>query len=556
MEKEVRLPFIVSGKSIGYFADSNNSTSYQGLFFKKDSWELFKTIDKFISLEGKKLEESDFELYYNYLELKKETGWLEIHLDFRFIHDYDDRGRVYSIYEEGNYLVIHYTKFKDFSLEEVEYETKTYVKGYKEYNYNEEWTKKSYDYDLSRYTKGEFYVNNGLKILPKKGMKIIFEEKGNKLFSKLKFKEKKKNGEISDKYIAFNALETLRIEKPIEGIIAGYPWFYQLWARDELIALKPYIDRDYKFVKNVISRHFERITEEGLLSNRYPESELGSIDAVGWLFKRTKQFIKELRKNKNLANVYKKYELENMLEKSIYTIKKLYESRSNEGLIESKELETWMDTSPDSDKRKGIRVEIQFLYHSMLELCEELSFILGKEESFGSIEFMDLIREKLILNGKLIDGFEEKEKKTLEPIRPNVFISYYINKNLLTKEEWENTFDEVLEECWLEWGGFSSITKNHPYFQSKHTGINNKSYHRGDSWYFVNNIAAMAMKDLNKDKYKYYIEKITKASVKDLKEQGFKNKCSEISSAEIQEAKGCWCQAWSASTLFELILKN
>jgi glycogen debranching enzyme len=90
-------------------------------------------------------------------------------------------------------------------------------------------------------------------------------------------------------------------------------------------------------------------------------------------------------------------------------------------------------------------------------------------------------------------------------------------------------------------------------FQNSHTGINNKSYHRGDSWYFVNNIAAMSLAKLDYNKYKDQIEKIKNASVNEMLYSGFLGQCAELSSAEKQDSSGCLAQAWSASTLSELL---
>ncbi|MFT4311461.1 MAG: amylo-alpha-1,6-glucosidase, partial [Candidatus Woesearchaeota archaeon] len=139
-------------------------------------------------------------------------------------------------------------------------------------------------------------------------------------------------------------------------------------------------------------------------------------------------------------------------------------------------------------------------------------------------------------------------------VRPNVFLAYYFNKDILSKAEWERSFDKVIDVCYLSWGGFSSVSKNDSRFKSFHTGMSNESYHNGDSWFFVNNIAAICMFDLNKEKYSKYVNRIFEASLFERDNFGFLGVCAEISNADSLSSKGCFCQAWSEATLFELSL--
>lgn len=106
---------------------------------------------------------------------------------------------------------------------------------------------------------------------------------------------------------------------------------------------------------------------------------------------------------------------------------------------------------------------------------------------------------------------------------------------------------------WLNWGGLATIDKNHYLFQKKHTGANDLSYHRGDSWYWLNNLAAIVMYRVNKIKYRSKINKILEASVNDLLWMGAVGCSSEISSAEKQTSDGCLNQAWSNAMLIELL---
>ena len=81
--------------------------------------------------------------------------------------------------------------------------------------------------------------------------------------------------------------------------------------------------------------------------------------------------------------------------------------------------------------------------------------------------------------------------------RPNVFLAYYIYPNLLKKTAWNKVFDNALRKLWLPWGGVATIDKDSHLFQGEYTGQDNKSYHRGDSWFFLNNMTAICMRKLD-----------------------------------------------------------
>jgi glycogen debranching enzyme len=105
----------------------------------------------------------------------------------------------------------------------------------------------------------------------------------------------------------------------------------------------------------------------------------------------------------------------------------------------------------------------------------------------------------------------------------------------------------------MEWGGISSIDKNHPLFCSHYTGQTNESYHRGDCWFFVNNIAAIVLSRLDYDHFKYYIEQIAKASSEEILNNGTIGHHAEVSSAVEMTSDGCTAQLWSSAMFIELM---
>lgn len=512
-------------------------TSYQGLYFLDDNLEFFKFIEsinydkELINIEFsdnfvKRIFKDGFDEFYfkeDKLVFKSSFEKNKVTLDFRHVHDFDDKGRIYKLNKENNVLTVNYDKFEDNNLEKKNYSLTLKIKGDFSFEYSENWKKITYEYDLRRGTKAYLFLNDGLTLIGKS-----FE-----ITSNFSIREDVNQG-------VYAPLDNLVFK---QGIFAGLPWFYQYWARDELISIKPYILKNKKnFVKKILLRHLDRIDAEGLVKNRYPESMLGSIDASGWLFKRINECID--------LNFFSKDELKLIYEKNFFCIQNI-QSRVKNNLLYNKFKETWMDTSYNDGGREGFSVEIQFLYFEILKTNSLLSKKLEKQDvSKEKISLLKkAINEVLVQEDVLYDNFNNSLDKTM---RPNVFLAYYINSDLVSKQVWEKTFDNVLNECWLEWGGLASISKKNSLFQETHTGMNNKSYHRGDSWFFVNNIAAISMLKLNKQKYYNYIKTIFDASTFEKNNLGFLGQCAEISNAKNLSSEGSFAQAWSASTLFEL----
>jgi glycogen debranching enzyme len=208
-----------------------------------------------------------------------------------------------------------------------------------------------------------------------------------------------------------------------------------------------------------------------------------------------------------------------------------------------------MDTSFNGDTRAGFRIEIQALFLSALSFKSFLDTMNGEKPSYAELEekTKTSVKEAFFYNGMLKDG---KDDST---VRPNIFLAYYLYPQLLNEEEWSQAFDYSLARLYLPWGGLATIDKSSQLFCPSYTGEDNRSYHRGDSWFFINNIAAICLMRLNKIRYKSYIEKIIFASANDTLYKGIIGRPSELSSALIQSAEGSLFQLWSAATFIELL---
>ena len=326
--------------------------------------------------------------------------------------------------------------------------------------------------------------------------------------------------------------------------VAGYPWFFQNWARDSAISLKAMqILRKDSLLKTLLLSLLENLIRDE--SSIKQETSIRSADALPLTFLRIKQAL----------YLFTDTEKEIIKKKLLKYLKGLEEQYLRDDLLYNRGLETWMDTGDNF--REGFNIEINALYLSMLELA----VILEKDNKRESMLFENLalgknkVKEAFydVKEGVLYDNLDSEKNRTRH-ITNSIFLAHYFYPELLSVEEWEKSFDSALRVLTTEssLGLISSISKHSHLYRKIHSGINNESYHRGDSWYFVNNIAAMALFSVNSQKYSSHINAIFKASVDDCLRQGALCYFSEISSASKQESKGCWAQTWSASTFLEL----
>jgi len=582
IEKNVKedISFILTNKkgSYVYLAEKPES-KYQGMFFFNNFW-MYKVIENinlidnkatteiknnFYSIDRKRKNtvESFFMPYGSnslVYELNKKKE-IEITLDVKKSYDNRIWGRYYEILEEKDCIVIKFTKKtdnrEDSSDEIKEYVIYLVIKS-KNNNFDkiEKWVKRYYKLDEQRnsipFTR---YVFCALKLKGEKFVFSISKDKENAIkeckyiFStsdKLKQKQKKyfvdnilknKVGYIKNKKIKFafisaiHSLDNLTINfNKNYFVLAGLPWFFQIWARDELISLKALMLMKKNYIaKNILNRQIADIKDDSTISNKNNNST-NSADALGWLFKRLEDFKKLSREKIKLPNKKSKNIVDPLVTK--YTLNNFAINYANE---------TWMD----SLGRSGVRIEIQALRSSIYQMLHSLT----KQKIYKYLEekLKNNIKEKLWNEKCLYDGLNDTT------IRPNVFIAYYIYPNLLTKKQWIKCFETILKALWLEWGGIATIDKNNPSFCNEHTGEIAKSYHNGDSWFWINNLAALVLYKLDKNKFRRYINKILKASTNEILWKGAISQHSELSSASNLKSQGCLMQAWSNAMYIELV---
>jgi glycogen debranching enzyme len=331
-------------------------------------------------------------------------------------------------------------------------------------------------------------------------------------------------------------------ERHLKGIYAGLPWFFQLWLRDEAVALGALmVKNEFQLVKDILLRQLQSMLPDGRLPNRLPSAELASADAVGWHFKRWHDFIETLIRKGLLKEYLDKKELIAVTFQLKKAMDSLLSHHTREGFAVNAPRETWMD----SIGRDGACIELQALQLCIYSLMYKLTADPADKSRLESLK--EKARASLWDGNYLHDAVDDAT------IRPNLFIAAYLYPELLTREEWEKCFDYVLPRLWLDFGGISTLDTSSPLFCPSHTGENPRSYHNGDSWFWINNLAAIVLHRTNKEKFEKLIHAILCASTTEILWKGAIGHHTELSSARELTSEGCLSQAWSAAMYIEMV---
>ncbi|MBI2663831.1 hypothetical protein HYX10_00630 [Candidatus Woesearchaeota archaeon] len=553
LSKDIDNPgFILTNRAGSFFSFSSNPESKYHGYFASLGNRLYKVIESLQAadvpqqfdyypgrvaiIRGSRSESVFLPHYYNSLcYVLSKSADVDVFLDCMLASDFREWGRYYNAHFKDNALVVEFVKKtdgRDSAAGLDEFKLYLAVRSDGACNKLGHWVKRDYRLDRQRGSLSERYVYRAFSV---HASKMVFSaalsedaalSESEYVFSHMHgLQEKSRKSSVLElAKSSYDALVTA------EDVYAGLPWFYQYWSRDSVISSSA---AGMLLRKRLLFRYLGRIGRDG----RIASIGIGSSDSVGWLFFRLRQLYeaKALTGSEIL-------EVKAALKNSLGRQQEFY---GRSGLIFSSKNESWMDTDFGDNGREGFPVEVQALTLASLNFL----WLLSKKQSVRNQEsaMADKARAGFWNRKYLADlAFDFT-------IRPNVFIAAYAYPKLLSKKEWETCFDNVLPHLWLDWGGLASIDKAHPLFQENYTGENSKSYHRGDSWYWINNLAAVVMARLNRKKYGYYIKKIKDASVNDLLWLGAVGCCSELSSASQQKAEGCLSQAWSCSTLIELL---
>jgi glycogen debranching enzyme len=552
------MTFLVSNTS-GNFALFGIKSRYQGVFFSNQD-KVFKTIAH-IDLKGmpgailnelwkvtrdrEGVQESFWfarNLPVFFYELS-EPAKVDILFDCKLNYDNRVWGRNYEFIAQDKALLVHFEKKNDSreSDEHGEYNYWLALYGC-EFEKLEQWEEQHYSFDELRNSQPfSRWVLRGCRA--NGSFVMAFSKSKDEALSIAKSSWKRKNELAKDaEEYASSVIGRLKVKnddvriaaecaryslaclRSNHGLYAGLPWFHQRWARDELISTKALLHSDQKSLAKVILFSW---MEKLLPGGKLPGTLTSFIADAGWLFLRFEDYLPELKKQEKAWLVRKLEFFLGEVEKNL-----------KDGLVVNGARETWMD----SIDRPGARIEIQAL---TLAACRLLR-LLGKTSPLEQ-KLKARVKESFWKGKHLADGAED------DTIRPNVFIAAYAYPELLSKKDWLACFDTILPKLWLDWGGISTIDKTHPSFTANHSGENPKSYHSGDSWFWLNNLAAIVLFAFDKKKYKNYIQHILKASTQEILYEGVVGHHAELSSASEFKSQGCLAQAWSAALYVELV---
>lgn len=582
---------LILGNDMGnyFYLANQDETRYQGFFYSdcknvRNDFMVYKVIDSINLIDSGKLTEirnGFFEVSRKYENGVSEKYFLpnghnalciktskaskaEIVLDIR--HPYDSRlmGRFYEIEMKNDCALIKFTKRRDQKedglADKKEYSLYLAVKTDKEeYTNIGQFFSKYYQKDHKRNSipwdrfvykaiEMEFReavlavgrtpkeaIDEALKVY--KNFDKLYEKQVDTVHKKLKF-PKISDEEIKMAYLcAQNSIYTMLVEANAKkGAYAGLPWFFQFWTRDEAISLLEIHKLNKDLALEIIDKHIGSITADGQLPkqrfNGSSDNVLKSADSLGWLLDR----IKKLHDAGKLPE-YIKLEVVDKIEK---IIPGLMQKRTIDDLAINYNNETWMD----SIERSGQRIEIQAgrlkIYRTLYELTQNDQYKLLETE------LKEKVLDKFFENGSLLDSPSDKTA------RPNAFIAAYLYPELLSVAQWETCFDQLLEKLYLPWGGISTVDTKSSLFIAQDTGENSLSYHNGNSWYWINNLAALVLYRINAHKYSTYINSIMEANTREILYEGIAGHHSEVSSAEKKTCSGCNAQLWSSAMYLEV----
>jgi hypothetical protein len=496
--------------------------------------------------------------------LMRASGASVVTLDCKRFYDESEQGRMYSVEHsevDGRHLFsISYTKYHDASLSSIEYVLHVAVATTMRAQLLQRWREVSYGYDVRRGTHSTPWVFDLLSIEGEGAVSVALGASADDARRKAAWLLDAKIPPADDPalpalpLLAWRSLHSLETDT---GILAGLPWFFQEWSRDELTSLGGLLAaKSYSKTIAILDKWYGAVRADGTLPAIYPDQGLTSSDAPGWLGKRTRDLLVRLS-DEGILHQLPAQRIAAWRDKTGMLLDQA-RSRMRDGLIWSESCTTWMDTRSNDDGRAGARIEIQALhlalYDAHAHLCALTRTPVAKERSDAAQAMLRAVHERLVEGDTLLDGLFSDGTPDRR-VRPNLFLAWYVAPKLFTDDMWSRFFATALPSLWLSWGGLSSIGASDHNFHADYSGEDVASYHRGDSWYFINNIAAMAMHAIDPVRYGEKTRAIVGASMRDLLGMGFCGHVSEVSAARQQEADGCHSQAWSASTLLEALLR-
>ncbi|GIW67452.1 MAG: hypothetical protein KatS3mg096_320 [Candidatus Parcubacteria bacterium] len=317
---------------------------------------------------------------------------------------------------------------------------------------------------------------------------------------------------------------------------AGFTWFYENWFRDELLSL--YLLKLTQNYGELTHNH----TELTPINTDYYQQDLSPMTII------LKNFFEQRMRFYlyNLEKIWDKNKIQSTLN-SADTLLLLIINLPQDLLLAHLPLvekyfflwqqkfnldnlppsSTWMDTL----ERKSA-LEIDCLYLKTLRRLARINK--------NYIDLANKTKERII------------KKIKSNPVDVNLIFAYLFLEDIFSRNDWQKFFEKLIEASYLDWGGLSTLPKNHPNFKNEDDGEIAMAYHWGDSWYYLNNLLSFCLNKINYRYFKDNIRQIIKSSLEDLFFDGALGWPSEISSAKERKSEGSLVQLWSIASLILL----
>ncbi|MFP4401617.1 MAG: amylo-alpha-1,6-glucosidase [Candidatus Nanoarchaeia archaeon] len=502
---------------------------------------------------------------------------IQVHLDVRYFDDFSKFGKFYNLYEEEGIVFIEFTKKNNDLIqyqEIIAISTPNIV-----YTKVEQFVEQYYKYDDERQTGAHEFIYNALEIDTAgidKEIHVAYASSKEEVLKQLKVMNNLDSASelMNEDIKPFSNTTSSTVPMSVQTqlaykvgqrklfdfmhpseqnskLIAGYPWFYQEWRRDEILSLRAFLEiGEEEFVKQKLIEICNCVDEQGELKRLEVEGSLKSPDSSLLLAKRIEDFIFHEDKMGRYQIHYDDGTI-HLFYNTLYSIfNGILQNKwnSKRELVRVEQGEWWRDTLNWVQYPLGMQVAMLNTISALAILSRLVEDSIRCEECLDFEQyFKNHIREIYMRKNHL---FDEPES---EVVTSDVFLAYYTYPDLCSENEWITIFKNTLNHTYMSWGGITSLSKYDSRFCDTYSGSDDESYHQGDSWYFMNAIAAISLSHCNSNKFKDEINTIIQNTTHQLLFQGTLGHIAEVSSAKKLETKGCSAQMWSLACYIEML---
>ena len=278
-------------------------------------------------------------------------------------------------------------------------------------------------------------------------------------------------------------------------VIAGYHWFGD-WGRDTMISLGGLtLATGRAPVARSILATFARYLSEGMLPNRFPDSnaapEYNTVDAALWFVDAVREYTEATGDKTLVETVYSA--LCDVIEWHVRGTRFGIVVDASDGLLRAGEHGvqlTWMDAKVGDwvvTPRIGKPVEINALWYNALRCMDSFAQALGRDASrfreLAGRARASFVRFWNAETGYLFDVLDGPDGNDAA-IRPNAIIAVALPFRALDQARERSVVDRAAR-CLLTPFGLRSLDPAHPcYVGSYEGGVNARdgAYHQGTVW--------------------------------------------------------------------------